>query len=66
MMQGASKCESESIDMTSDTSSSVPDPPGKAMNASPSSIIFAFRSAMVSVTMRRVMVSSCTAWSMKN
>ena len=43
-------CFKDTFDMTSAISSSVPVPPGKARKASPSSIIFAFRSAMVGVT----------------
>ena len=53
-MQGAFSCFRDTWDMTSAISSRVPVPPGKAMKASPSSIIFALRRAMSSVTMSRV------------
>ena len=43
-----------SFDMTSVISSSVPVPPGKAIKASPSSIILRLRSAMSSVTISLV------------
>ena len=56
-MQGASRCFRDTLLITSAISSSVPVPPGKAMKASPSSIIFALRWAMSSVTIRRVMAS---------
>jgi len=39
MMQGASRCFNDTLDITSAISSSVPVPPGKAINTSPSSII---------------------------
>ena len=49
---GALRCPNDTADMTSAISSSVPVPPGNAMNASPSSIILALRSAMSLVTIR--------------
>ena len=56
-MHGAASCLSDTFDMTSLISSSVPVPPGKAMNASPSSIIFVLRSVISRVTMS-VVISS--------
>ena len=65
-MQGASRWPSETLDITSVISSSVPVPPGNAIKASPSSIILVLRSVMSWVTMSLVRPSYCTSESMKN
>ena len=57
-MHGALRCLSDTFDITSVISSSVPVPPGSAMNASPSSIIFALRSDMSRVTISSVSPSN--------
>ena len=65
-MQGASRCFNDTLDITSAISSSVPVPPGKAINTSPSSIIFVLRSVMSFVTISSVMASYWYSISMKN
>ena len=65
-MHGASNCFSDTFDITSEISSSVPVPPGNAINASPSSIIFVFRSVISFVTISSVKLSYCNSASMKN
>ena len=56
-MHGASRWRSATLLMISEISSSVPVPPGNAMNASPSSIIFALRSDISFVTYSFVIAS---------
>ena len=64
-MQGAFSFFSDTSDITSLISSSVPVPPGMAMNACPSSIILALRWGISSVTIRRVSWSHWTSCSTK-
>ena len=64
-MHGASRCFKDTFDMTSAISSSVPVPPGKAIKASPSSIILRLRSVISSVTISLVRPSCWNSFSMK-
>ena len=65
-MQGASRCLSDTLDITSAISSSVPVPPGNAINASPSAIIFVLRSVISFVTISSVSPSCCSSPFTKN
>ena len=65
-MHGADSLLRQTREMISEISSKVPVPPGKAMKASPSSIILRRRSGMSSVTISRVRPGSCASLSMKN
>ena len=65
-MQGALSCFNEILDMTSDISSSVPVPPGKAIKASPNSIIVVFLSVISLVMINSVKPSYCSSSSIKN
>ncbi len=56
----------DTLDITSAISSKVPVPPGKAIKASPSSIIFALRSDISLVTISSVKPSYCATASIRN
>ena len=65
-MHGAESWLRDNFDITSVISSSVPVPPGNAIKASPSSIIFVFLSVISLVTISSVISSYWTSASTKN